>query len=170
MLGYYKYIDKEIGTLLERVDDEDTVMVVSDHGAKKMDGGICFNEWLIQEGYLRVKNYPDKPTRMTFDMVDWSKTKAWGDGGYYGRLFINVEEKGMMIGEMSLIDMKPRSATVRAISEVTMIMLERGALADLFDKDPKILATISLNIARALSVRLRSSNEMFSEFFNNFTA
>ena len=82
----------------------------------------------------------------------------------------HAENKGMMIGEMSLIDMKPRSATVRAISEVTMIMLERGALADLFDKDPKILATISLNIARALSVRLRSSNEMFSEFFNNFTA
>lgn len=75
-----------------------------------------------------------------------------------------------MIGEMSLIDMKPRSATVRADSEVTMIMLERKGLADLFDKDPKILATISLNIARALSVRLRSSNEMFSEFFNNFTA
>jgi len=91
MLEYYRYIDKEIGTLLERVDDEDTVMVVSDHGVKKMDGGICFNEWLIQEGYLTVKNYPDKPTRMTFDMIDWSKTKAWGDGGYYGRLFINVE-------------------------------------------------------------------------------
>ena len=82
----------------------------------------------------------------------------------------HAEKKGMMIGEMSLIDMKPRSATVRAISDVTMIVLERGALAELFDKDPKILATISLNIARALSVRLRSSNEMFSEFFNNFTA
>ena len=80
------------------------------------------------------------------------------------------EKKGMMIGEMSLIDMKPRSASVRANSDVTMIMLERRDLADLFDKDPKILATISLNIARALSVRLRSSNEMFSEFFNNFTA
>jgi predicted AlkP superfamily phosphohydrolase/phosphomutase len=23
--------------------------------------------------------------------IDWSKTKAWGDGGYYGRLFLNVE-------------------------------------------------------------------------------
>ncbi len=82
----------------------------------------------------------------------------------------HAEKKGMMIGEMSLIDMKPRSATVRAESEVTMIVLERGALASLFDKDPKVLATISLNIARALSVRLRTSNEMFSEFFNNFTA
>jgi predicted AlkP superfamily phosphohydrolase/phosphomutase len=23
--------------------------------------------------------------------IDWSRTKAWGDGGYYGRLFLNVE-------------------------------------------------------------------------------
>jgi len=82
----------------------------------------------------------------------------------------HAEKKGMMIGEMSLIDMKPRSATVRANSEVTMIVLEREALASLFDKDPKVLATISLNIARALSVRLRSANDMFSEFFSNSTA
>ncbi|MCH7619205.1 MAG: alkaline phosphatase family protein [Candidatus Marinimicrobia bacterium] len=91
MLEYYKYIDREIGTLLERMDEEDTIMVVSDHGAKRMDGGICFNEWLIKEGYLTVKEYPSEPVRMTFDMIDWSKTKAWGDGGYYGRLFINVK-------------------------------------------------------------------------------
>ena len=82
----------------------------------------------------------------------------------------HAEKKGMMIGEMSLIDMKPRSATVRADSEVTMIVIEREALVSLFDKDPKILATISLNIARALSDRLRSSNEMLAEFFNKFTA
>jgi predicted AlkP superfamily phosphohydrolase/phosphomutase len=23
-------------------------------------------------------------------MVDWARTRAWGDGGYYGRLFLNV--------------------------------------------------------------------------------
>ncbi len=24
-------------------------------------------------------------------MVDWSKTRAWGEGGYYSRIFMNVE-------------------------------------------------------------------------------
>jgi predicted AlkP superfamily phosphohydrolase/phosphomutase len=24
-------------------------------------------------------------------MIDWPKTRAWGEGGYYGRLFLNVE-------------------------------------------------------------------------------
>ena len=32
---YYAYLDEEIGTILELVDDEDTVLVVSDHGAQR---------------------------------------------------------------------------------------------------------------------------------------
>jgi len=32
----------------------------------------------------------DKPTPIGKADVDWSKTRAWGDGGYYGRLFMNV--------------------------------------------------------------------------------
>ncbi len=34
---YYRYIDSEIGQILELVDDDTTVFIVSDHGAKKMD-------------------------------------------------------------------------------------------------------------------------------------
>ena len=49
---YYRYLDEEIGTLLERLPENTHVMVVSDHGVKKMDGGICINEWLRREGYL----------------------------------------------------------------------------------------------------------------------
>jgi len=37
------------------------VLVVSDHGAKKMDGGICFNEWLIAR-LPDAANRPSKPT------------------------------------------------------------------------------------------------------------
>ena len=67
-------------------------MVVSDHGAKRMDGGICLNEWLWQEGYLVFKEAPKTGQITRFDDlgVDWSRTTAWGDGGYYGRVFINV--------------------------------------------------------------------------------
>ena len=36
------------------------MLVVSDHGAKRMDGGICVNEWLRREGYLVLKDEPDR--------------------------------------------------------------------------------------------------------------
>jgi predicted AlkP superfamily phosphohydrolase/phosphomutase len=87
---YYGYVDQEVGRLIDLAPRDTIVLVVSDHGAKKMDGGICFNEWLIQEGYLTLATTPVKPTAIDKVAIDWSKTMAWGDGGYYGRLFLNV--------------------------------------------------------------------------------
>jgi len=89
--NYYRYIDSEIGQILDHVDENTTVFVVSDHGAKKMDGGICVNEWLIQEGYLTLKSQPVTLTSIDKCEIDWSKTRVWGDGGYYARIFLNIE-------------------------------------------------------------------------------
>lgn len=88
---YYRYLDGKIGDLLKHADEDTTVLVVSDHGAKAMVGGVCFNEWLQTEGYLAFNNFPDGITPINKMDIDWSKTTAWGDGGYYGRLFLNVE-------------------------------------------------------------------------------
>ena len=93
MRNYYRTLDAELGETLACVDDNTTIMVVSDHGAKRMDGGICVNEWLRQNGYLTLKTEPQGITRWTADLVDWEKTKAWGEGGYYARIFINVESR-----------------------------------------------------------------------------
>lgn len=93
---YYRFLDGKVGDLLKHADDDTTVLVVSDHGAKAMVGGVCFNEWLRNEGYLAFEGdesgaEPDGITPINKMDIDWSKTQAWGDGGYYGRLFLNVE-------------------------------------------------------------------------------
>ncbi len=87
---YYVRLDQHIGELLDALDRHTLVLVVSDHGAKRMDGGICFNEWLIREGYLVLKEPAAEITKFSPELVDWERTRAWADGGYYGRLFINV--------------------------------------------------------------------------------
>jgi predicted AlkP superfamily phosphohydrolase/phosphomutase len=91
MLDYYRALDAKLGRLLRFADENTAILLVSDHGAKRMDGGICVNEWLRREGYLHLKEEPDGPTRLTPDLIDWSRTTAWGEGGYYCRLFLNVE-------------------------------------------------------------------------------
>ena len=91
MLDYYRALDAKLGRLLRFADEDTAILLVSDHGAKRMDGGICVNEWLRREGYLHLKEEPDGPTRLTPDLIDWSRTTAWGEGGYYCRLFLNVE-------------------------------------------------------------------------------
>jgi predicted AlkP superfamily phosphohydrolase/phosphomutase len=88
---YYEYVDREIGELLNTVPSDALVLVVSDHGAKAMDGGICINEWLVQKGYLVLKEYPKKPTPFAGLNVDWARTRAWSEGGYYARVFFNIK-------------------------------------------------------------------------------
>ncbi len=87
--------------MLSKIDDDTMVLVVSDHGGKKMEGGICINEWLWRNGYLALKEAPPEDkfdengkrilTPFTKVEVDWPNTTAWGSGGYYGRVFLNVE-------------------------------------------------------------------------------
>ena len=90
IVDYYVHVDKKIGELLRVVPDNAHVIVVSDHGAQCMDGGIALNEWLVQQGYLVLKEKPAAPSRLEGLKIDWAKTTAWGSGGYYGRLFLNV--------------------------------------------------------------------------------
>lgn len=88
---YYKYLDGEIASLIDLAGKDTAVLLVSDHGAKRIDGGICINEWLIQEGYLKLKNKPDTITSFENLDVDWPNTTAWAAGGYYARVFLNVK-------------------------------------------------------------------------------
>lgn len=95
MWEYHKYVDEEMGRLLELLDDDTVVLVASDHGAKTMVGGVCINDWLAREGLLALAEVPTAPRRMEMKDIVWKKmfrkTSAWGEGGYYGRVMINVE-------------------------------------------------------------------------------
>ncbi len=90
VLDYYRQVDEEVGRTLEALPKGVSVMVVSDHGAKGMHGAIAVNEWLIQKGYLVLKELPARRTELKPAMVDWPRTRAWGEGGYYGRVFVNL--------------------------------------------------------------------------------
>jgi predicted AlkP superfamily phosphohydrolase/phosphomutase len=91
ILDYHRHVDGLMGRLLAHADDETAILVVSDHGAKRMDGGIRVNEWLRREGLLTTKREPAGPERLHDVGIDWSGTVAWGEGGYYSRVFMNVK-------------------------------------------------------------------------------
>jgi predicted AlkP superfamily phosphohydrolase/phosphomutase len=96
---YYRYLDEEIGSLLELLSEDTLILVVSDHGARKLDGGFCVNEWLIREGLLVLNRYPDEITPFAKLDVDWDRTRVWSEGGYYARVFMNVrgrEPRGLI--------------------------------------------------------------------------
>lgn len=88
---YYRALDVHLARFLEVLDDDVTVLVVSDHGGQRMVGGFCLNEWLRQEGLLVLEEEPATPVPLAGAKVNWGATTAWGDGGYYGRVFLNVQ-------------------------------------------------------------------------------
>lgn len=88
---YYGLVDQRIGRLLELFGEECLTFVLSDHGSKGMHGAFCVNQWLEKEGYLKFRTKPGSVTDLDKADIDWEKTKAWGWGGYYARIFFNVK-------------------------------------------------------------------------------
>jgi predicted AlkP superfamily phosphohydrolase/phosphomutase len=87
---FYAYLDTRIGRLVSRAGPDATVMIVSDHGARPLLGGVRINEWLRREGWLVLRSEPEGPCPLEHADVDWSRTRAWAEGGYFARININV--------------------------------------------------------------------------------
>lgn len=66
--------------------------------------------------------------------------------------------QGDVLGEMSLIDVEPASATVKAVSKVAIWSMDRLKFSAVFREDLEAWNTIHANIARILSRRLRDTS------------
>jgi predicted AlkP superfamily phosphohydrolase/phosphomutase len=51
--GLYRLLDRELATLLERVDDDDLVILMSDHGHQPVTRSVSMNKILEHAGFLR---------------------------------------------------------------------------------------------------------------------
>jgi len=66
---------------------------------------------------------------------------------------------GQVIGEMSLLDQGPRSATLRAINDPTVVqVIQREAFEELCQQDTRIGYIVMRNLAADLSFKLRHRN------------
>ena len=70
-------------------------------------------------------------------------------------------------GEMSLIDLQARSATVRAVAPSRLLTMTSEDMDALYRSDLKSYTLIVLNIARDLSRRLRVTDGIMAEFAAN---
>jgi len=74
---------------------------------------------------------------------------------------------GDWFGEMSIVDVQPRSATVRALAPARLLRITAADLDALYRFDLKSYALIVLNLARELSRRLRVADGILAEFIAN---
>lgn len=69
---------------------------------------------------------------------------------------------GESFGEMSFIDMQPRSATVRAVAPSTLWAWSYTVFRERYEKEPKTYLMLVMNIARELSRRLRRADDLLA--------
>lgn len=74
---------------------------------------------------------------------------------------------GDWFGEMSILDIMPRSATVRALAPARLLKLSANDLEALYRRDLKAYSILVLNIAREMSRRLRVADGILAEMMAN---
>lgn len=84
-------------------------------------------------------------------IIDEGRIKIVREEGQGGEVILNHCGPGEAIGEMSLFDQEPRSATVVAVTDSQVLQLKREAFFELIDQRPDV----SLVLLQSLSSRLR---------------
>ena len=93
----YLLMDPVLGTLRERVGEDALIMVMSDHGFESYRRKFSLNTWLLEEGYLVLKEGlerelvradPDFQQVNIWSAVDWTRTRAYGMG--FNGLYLNL--------------------------------------------------------------------------------
>lgn len=88
--GYYEMMDEVVGQLLERVGDDTTLIIFSDHGFNTFRRAVHINSWLAEEGFMRLEPETEETgDGELFSRVEWSQTKAYALG--FGSIFLNLE-------------------------------------------------------------------------------
>ncbi len=90
---FYKFVDKKLGELIDILDKDTKIIILSDHGIKRLHTRVNLTDWLIKNNYMVLKEPIKGKCKFNREMINWSKTKAFAIGAYEGQIFINVKER-----------------------------------------------------------------------------
>ena len=95
---YYRRMDAILGKVMEAVDDNTVLFVISDHGFGSFRRAVHVNSWLAQNGLMSLKKASqDDEGDPLFKNVVWNKTRAYAIG--FSSIYLNLkgrEGKGVV--------------------------------------------------------------------------
>ncbi len=93
----YARMDDLIGRVVNKIDDQTLLLVISDHGFKSFARCVNVNAWLHRNGYLTLKDGKTESGDW-FEDVDWSRTRAYTMG--LNGIYLNLkgrEREGIVL-------------------------------------------------------------------------
>lgn len=85
----YRIMDDIVGLVLRQLNEDDTLMVLSDHGFTTFRRAVHLNTWLRRAGLFVLNNPADRQGLPLFENVDWSATRAYALG--LSGIYLNLE-------------------------------------------------------------------------------
>ena len=76
-----------------------------------------------------------------------------------GDIELSRFSEGEAFGEMEVLDVMPAIASIKAISDVSVLSMSNKALREIYKMDVKVFALMLMNLARDLCRRLRKTDE-----------
>lgn len=93
---HFERMDALVGRTMQRCNSDGTLLfVISDHGCKSFRRGVDLNRWLIDNGYMKLREPPAGKRYLA--TVDWSRTRAFALG--LTGIYLNLqgrERKGIV--------------------------------------------------------------------------
>ncbi len=91
----YRAMDGALAKLMERVDAQTTLIVLSDHGFAPFYRAFHLNSWLRSQGYVSLLDFSQGEMLQN---VDWKNTRAYATG--FNLLYLNLQgrEKEGIVG------------------------------------------------------------------------
>ncbi len=74
----YRQVDAGIGQILAALDEQTTVLIMSDHGFGPMEDYFHLNTWLWQQGWLRLKTTPRTRLKQLLFRLGMTPVAAYG--------------------------------------------------------------------------------------------
>jgi predicted AlkP superfamily phosphohydrolase/phosphomutase len=134
--GYYEEMDQLLGEVLKRVDENTTLLVLSDHGFAPYDRSFNLNTWLRENGYLVLQKGAPRQGGDIFRDADWSRTRAYGLG--LNALYLNLRGR-------------ERDGIVKPGAEADALLAEISARL-LAVRDPLVQLPVVTRVDRASEV------------------
>jgi CRP/FNR family cyclic AMP-dependent transcriptional regulator len=133
-------------------------------------GGLAVEhlEWIIEAGTVGDVAAGDQvigegePARSVLVVCE-GELEICKRGSHGAEVRLAVLHAGDCLGEMSLIDIQPRSATARALTTAILFRLSHADIARLYKAHPQVYAMLVLNIAREISRRLRVADQVLAD-------
>lgn len=128
--GLYGVLDEVVGYTLDHLPPDTTVIVMSDHGFTSWRRVFHLNTWLLDHGYLAVRDRERASTVKSFNGVDWSRTRAYGLG--INALYLNVRGRE----KDGIVPPEERASLMREIADGLLATIDpatgRPAISNVF--------------------------------------